>query len=138
MGVHGDRVSIIFTVLSILVGILITAAGIYSFVSGFWRSIIGFVLGIYYIIFGVMIVFLEISFPARILSLFGFYAYWFGKGLFFILLGLLILSDSGFFLFAGIVVIAVGLILCIIHFISTVSHPKPLTNREAAHPSQQA
>ncbi|GAM20716.1 hypothetical protein SAMD00019534_038910 [Acytostelium subglobosum LB1] len=123
------NVALIFTVLNILVGILIVASGIYYFVAtDFWHFVTNFVIGVYYIFFGIMIVILEIVFPARILALFGFYTYWIGKGLFFIFLGLLIIRDSGFLLFSGIVVLAVGLILCIIQFISAVSKPRPLAS----------
>eukprot|EP01133_Synstelium_polycarpum_P012607 gene12607-14796_t len=129
---HHSRISIIFTALCILAGILITASGIYLFVGGFWHSVTSFVVGCYFLVFGVMVVVLEIFFPPRMASLFGFYQYWFGKGLFFILIGLLILGSHGFFLFSGIVVIAVGVLLCVIHFIAIVGSPRAITHKETS------
>ncbi|KAN0033857.1 hypothetical protein ACTFIV_000333 [Dictyostelium citrinum] len=118
---------IILNILVILAGCFITACGIYLFVNGLLDSIIVFVLGIYYLLAGVCIVLLEIVFPQKLVNLFGFYTYWFGKGALISLIGLLILGNRGFFLAAGIIVIAVGIVCMIFHFI--LGCPRPLVNR---------
>jgi len=137
------NVSLIFAILAILAGLFVLACGIYLFVTGLWHSIISFVLGCYYILFGVCIVLLEFVFPSIMVHLFGFYTYYFGKGALFITMGLLILSDRGFFLAAGIIVIAIGIVFCIVHFL--FGRPAPLVDRSESdhnnyqnrHPNEQ-
>ncbi|KYR00267.1 hypothetical protein DLAC_03430 [Tieghemostelium lacteum] len=111
------RVSLAFVILSILVGALMLATGIYIFASSFWRSITSFVIGCYYILFGVFIILFEIIHIPQVQKFIAFYYYWIGKGLLFIFFGFLILQDHGFFLFVGIVILVVGVLLCVMHFI---------------------
>ncbi|KAF2069158.1 hypothetical protein CYY_009518 [Polysphondylium violaceum] len=135
------NVSLIFSILGVLGGLFVLAVGIYLFVTGLWHSIIRFVLGCYYLLFGVCIVLFEFIFPSIMVHLFGFYTYYFGKGTLFITMGLLILENNGFFLAAGIIVIAIGIVFCIAHFV--FGRPSPLVDRSNGdvhhnrHPNEQ-
>ncbi|EGG23286.1 putative membrane protein [Cavenderia fasciculata] len=127
-----SKVGLVLSILCILVGLLIIGCGIYVFVDRAWYDIKGFVIACIFLLFGVFIVILEFVFPAKMVYLFGFYTFWAGKGLFFCILGLLILGNHGFFLFAGIVTIAVGIILTVVHFIGAVGCPRPLISGDGS------
>ncbi|EGC38326.1 hypothetical protein DICPUDRAFT_149038 [Dictyostelium purpureum] len=119
----GGGAKIILNCLSILAGLFVLACGIYIFAGSFWHTIISFVIGVYFILFGVCIVLFEFVFPSKVVSLFGFYTYWFGRGCFISLLGLLILENHGFFLAAGIIVIAIGIAFMVLHFFCPCPSP---------------
>jgi len=128
--------NIILIVLSILVGILIIISGILIAMSITFQGII---IGIFLIVFGLSIIILEIFFPMIILSWLGFYARWLGKGLFFVFLGCLILGpDVGYPLFAGIVVIAVGIVYIVLHFLPFCESPRPIMTREEERREEKA
>jgi len=90
-------------------------------------------MGIYYCVFGVCSIILEIFFPYQLLSWLGFYARFLGKGLWFIFLGVLMMDPTiqdfheTYSFWAGLVLIVIGLVFCILHFI--VGSPQPLVSK---------
>jgi len=131
--VQQSPVNIVLALLSITVGGLSTVAGLLILIYGatYIKSVI---IALYYIIFGLWIIALEIFWPVFLLSWVGFYSRWLGKGLFFIFLGFLIVDNTGYWLAAGIIIIVVGAIYVILHFVK-VGSPRPLRDTGEHHHS---
>ena len=109
------------------VGVIIVLLGMFSFCfvfTNFWYfSVIGI---IYCILFGAMIILFTFFFPRIIQALFGFYITWIGRGLFFILVGGLIISLNWWDIIIGVVVIVIGIIFCFLEipYLRFVSPPR--------------
>jgi len=72
-------------------------------------------------------------FPVFAVNYFGFFQYWLGRGFFFLFFGALMLSYGigglTLTLITAIVLIIVGCIYFIIHFITQVPRPQPFRSR---------
>jgi len=123
--------NLLFIILSVIVGIVTVIAGVLYIITLTFKS---FVLGVYFCIFGLSTILLEIFFANALLSWFGFYARWVGKGFFFIFLGILILDTTiWYWLAIGVFNIVVGVLYIIINFIPAVGSPRPIRGHQGAN-----
>jgi len=120
--------NLIFVVLSVIVGIVTVIAGVLYIIAFSFKSV---VLGIYFCIFGAALVLLELFFSQSLLSWFGFYARWIGKGFFFIFLGVLVLDPNYWvYLVIGVFDIVLGVLYIIFNFIPSMDSPRPMRGHQ--------
>jgi len=113
---------IIFHILNFIVAVVILIEGVFYCIGG---GVLGFILGAYVLFFGVLIILFELKPPAIIQEAFGYFKWWIGRGLFYIFVGVLtygawVLHD---WLYIGVIPIVVGIVYCILQFISGIEQP---------------
>eukprot|EP00026_Physarum_polycephalum_P022154 Phypoly_transcript_25972.p1 GENE.Phypoly_transcript_25972~~Phypoly_transcript_25972.p1 ORF type:complete len:142 (+),score=15.54 Phypoly_transcript_25972:30-428(+) len=116
----------ILAIISIIIGFVMIACGVWSVVEVIrcdfcvWTYLI---FACYIIFFGIMVVVLELNGNGQLLDWFGFMRNYGGKGLFFVFVGLfafgLPLYEYHMEYVLGGLVIAFGLILILVYFISS-------------------
>ena len=93
-------------------------------------------------LFGLTLVLIEVWVPTFVKTYLGFLVTFFGRGLWLVFLGCLVLGPPApdgvelFFFCAGICIIVVGVIFMILQFVSYFDSPKPVLENadEQAHP----
>ncbi|KAJ1653457.1 hypothetical protein IWQ61_006421 [Dispira simplex] len=105
----------LFRLFNIGVAGLLATAGVFFVIKGDFQPI---VIGILCFVFTMMILSLEISRPWPLQHHCAFLFMFVGRGVLYFLLGVLILDRPLFNIIAGIIVIAIGILFCIMHFTS--------------------
>jgi hypothetical protein len=129
-------INLILQLFCLCVGILLIGVGIARFFpvvqfsigsnGSFTYNVLSVVVGIYEIIFGVIVSVCCIFFPKFVSMYLGFFRVYWGRGLFFIFLSALVLTNAVINIIFGIVLFICGIFLVIISFISSVPPPRPI------------
>jgi len=114
-------------VLNFYVAAVVMAMGVLSWLVTYAWYFPTIVLGVYLVLFGLIIIVLEIAHVKLLLTIFGFFRWWIGRGIAYVFLGCLCFAFSWWigFIFFSIGVIVVGVIFIILHF-SSLAQPDPL------------
>ena len=91
-------------------------------------SVLHVVISVYIIIFGVFIALFAIFFPSIVSVYFGFYRVWWGRGLLFIFLSGIVLTNAIINVATAVLLLVFGIIFIVLHFIPIIPSPKPLIN----------
>ncbi|KAL9643437.1 hypothetical protein ABK040_010052 [Willaertia magna] len=128
-------INIALQIINLCVGIALIVVAILRFVGvgqslvtggNFALNVALVILGIYMILFGLLIILFTLFFPRILLAYFGFYQKWIGRGLFFIFLAGIAVSDAIMSIVLAIVVAIVGIIYCVFQFIPIIPPPRAL------------
>ncbi|KAJ3373637.1 hypothetical protein GGF31_000481 [Allomyces arbusculus] len=115
MAIAVDR-DLVVRGINILSGFLLLVAGILNLL---WYSLqLAIVMGCYAIFFAAVIIGLEfdIALPIAKHPALSFLMDWLGRGFFYLFWGCLVIRPTGYFAFAGIVLILVGVFYIVVHF----------------------
>ncbi|KAG0312923.1 Late Golgi vesicles protein [Dissophora globulifera] len=126
---YGSVTATFFRLLNAVVACLLVLGGVILFVHiGSWNSGI---LGVFLCIFGIFTLMLEFFIPEIVVYNFGFMFSMLGRGIFYVVGGVLCLSWRWYNIVVGTVIMAVGVLFVFLHFRGTT--PSPSMSAGAGH-----
>ncbi|KAI8338541.1 COPI associated protein-domain-containing protein [Chlamydoabsidia padenii] len=114
-----DR-SIIFRVVNIIVGCFMIIGGVVTILTGGFPQ---FIRGIYCILFGVMVFLFEFRLPSVVSQYVSFMFSFFGRGVFYIFIGCILLNYLPLGIASGVIVAVAGVAFVILQFIGSIEPP---------------
>lgn len=115
-----DNLSNIFRLVNLGVGALMVFGGISQF---FYPSVRNIVVGIYVILFGAATALLEFQIPPQLSRHASFLFSFIGRGVFYVFVGVLLLSDGALRWIAGSLVAAIGVGYAVLEFVPSIEPP---------------
>ncbi|KAI8330710.1 COPI associated protein-domain-containing protein [Chlamydoabsidia padenii] len=116
---HLDQ-SLIFRVVNIIVGCFMIIGGVVTILTGGFPQ---FIRGIYCILFGVMVFLFEFRLPSIVSRYVSFMFSFFGRGVFYIFIGCILLNNLALGIASGVIVAIAGVVFVILQFIKSVKPP---------------
>jgi len=130
--------NVLINIANFLVGAMVTTAGVLKCIGAIGGGAQGFqifIIGMFLVFFGLMILLVEIRLPNFITAYAGFMATFFGRGMWYIFLGCLVLvpppqganqGENWFLFIAAIFILIVGFLWILLQFIAAVDRPRPV------------
>ncbi|KAI9322689.1 COPI associated protein-domain-containing protein [Dichotomocladium elegans] len=119
--------SLIFRVINIVVAAFMIVGGVATIIQ---EGFPNFIQGIFCIIFGAITLVFEFRLPKQITRYASFMFSFLGRGIFYIFIGGITLNYGGLSIACGAIVLAVGIVYCILEFIPNIQPPSNM-EREA-------
>ncbi|GMM38992.1 Tvp15 protein [Saccharomycopsis crataegensis] len=117
-----------FKIANFAVGALSVLCGISQLLSGFQD----FFLGLFVIFFGAGIIFLEIRVPQEVYNYASFLFSFIGRGIFYLLIGIIVSHDHILRVFPGFLISFVGIGYCALQFVPNILPPENMRSDFAA------
>ncbi|KAI0014908.1 Golgi apparatus membrane protein TVP15 [Xylariomycetidae sp. FL0641] len=123
-----------FRIVNLVVGVIMILGGISQFFNASFQSII---IGVYVIIFGAATGLLEFQIPPQVSRYASFMFSFIGRGIFYVFIGSILLSDHWTRYVAGIVIGAVGLGYCALEFVPSIEPPANMREADQGWGAEQ-
>lgn len=117
-----------FKITNFAVGVLSILCGLSQLLSGFQN----FILGFFVIVSGAGIIFLEIRVPQELFNYASFLFSFIGRGVFYLLIGVIVAHDHILRIFPGFVISIIGIAYGVLHFVPSILPPENMRSDFAA------
>jgi len=102
-----------FRAVNLVVGAFMIIGGVFLFIAGGFQPL---VIGIYTVLFGAAVIVLEFKSAVQLEKYCSFLFSFFGRGLFYIFVGCIILSGGVYHILSGVIVISAGILYCVLEY----------------------
>ncbi|KAI1505371.1 Golgi apparatus membrane protein TVP15 [Biscogniauxia marginata] len=123
-----------FRIVNLVVGVIMILGGISQFFHSGFQSII---IGAYVIIFGAAVGLLEFQIPPQVARYASFMFSFIGRGIFYIFIGSILLSDHWTRYVAGAIVGLTGVAYCALEFVPSIEPPANMREADAGWGAEQ-
>ncbi|KAI1339527.1 Golgi apparatus membrane protein TVP15 [Xylariaceae sp. FL0016] len=123
-----------FRIVNLAVGVIMILGGISQFFNASFQSII---IGVYVLIFGAAVALLEFQIPPQVSRYASFMFSFIGRGIFYVFVGSILLSNHWTRYVAGTVIGVVGLGYCGLEFVPSIEPPANMREADQGWGAEQ-
>ncbi|CAO3596896.1 unnamed protein product [Absidia cylindrospora] len=116
--------STVLRLVNFIAAIFMIVGGVSLILNGGFPN---FILGVYSILFGLITILFEVKLPKMITQFASFMFSLLGRSLFYIFMGCIILNYNSLSMACGIIIIIIGVIIGICHFVPSVTPPENMS-----------
>ncbi|ROT39444.1 COPI associated [Sodiomyces alkalinus F11] len=123
-----------FRIVNLVTATIMVLGGISQF---FHHGFQGVIIGVYVVVFGLCTALLEFQIPPQVSRYASFLFSFLGRGIFYIFIGSIILSDNIFRIIAGSIIGIIGVTYAVLEFVPQVEPPINMREADAGWGAEQ-